>query len=243
MNPYEAPRAQPDAPVTAGLSPSLQDAIAGRYEFSVGEVMSEAWDLIKGMKASFWGAAVVIGIIYVVFETIAAIALGLFLTNDANLLVRQTFNAVIGALMTPLTMGLQMMCVRRALGLPVSFGTAFKYLSRGGTALAGAVLVLILSGLGLLLLVLPGIYLIVGYLLTTQLICDAKLPAWTAMETSRKAITRKWWRVLELMLGVAILTGLSALGLLIPLIWTIPWAMMTTAVLYRRIFYAQAPLP
>jgi hypothetical protein len=24
---------------------------------------------------------------------------------------------------------------------------------------------------------------------------------------------------------------------------SIPWAMMTTAVLYRRIFYAQAPLP
>jgi hypothetical protein len=58
------------------------------------------------------------------------------------------------------------------------------------------------------------------------------------MTTSRQAIRHKWWRVFGLGLLVALLTGVSALGLLIPLIWTIPWAMMTTGVLYRRIFYA-----
>jgi len=58
------------------------------------------------------------------------------------------------------------------------------------------------------------------------------------METSRKSVTHRWWKVLGLSLVVGILTGVSALGLLIPLIWTIPWMMMTLAVLYRRIFYA-----
>ena len=58
------------------------------------------------------------------------------------------------------------------------------------------------------------------------------------METSRRAITHRWWSVLGLGLLVGLLMGVSALGLLIPLIWTFPWAMMTTAVLYKRIFYA-----
>ena len=50
--------------------------------------------------------------------------------------------------------------------------------------------------------------------------------------------------MLGLGLLVGLLTAVSALGLLIPLIWTIPWAMMTIGVLYRRIFYAPpAPAP
>jgi hypothetical protein len=242
-NPYEAPRAELDAAApTSGLSQSLQDAIAGRYDFTIGEVMDEAWRLVKGMKASFWGAAIVVGVIYVAFDLIVGLIAGMF-TETPNWLVKQAFRAVVGVLMTPFTMGLQMMCVRRAMGMPISFGTAFSYFPRAGTALVGALLVLFLTYLGMALLVIPGVYLFTAYMLTTPLICDAELSAWNAMETSRKAITHRWWRVFGLSLVVALLAGLSALGLLIPLIWTIPWAMMTTAVLYRRIFHAHAPPP
>jgi len=241
-NPYAAPRAELDeAPKTSALSPSLQDAIEGRYDFTVGEVMDEAWRLVKGMKASFWGAAIVIGLIYLVFDTICGLIFGLFLGDDPGFAMKQTFEGVIGALMTPFTMGLQMMCVRRALGMPISFSTAFSFFPRAGVALGGALLVLVLTMLGTVLLIIPGIYLTVAYSLTTQLIADRELPAWDAMETSRSAITRKWWRVLGLFLLVGLLTGVSALGLLIPLIWTIPWAMMATAVLYKRIFYSSPP--
>jgi hypothetical protein len=241
-NPYEAPRAELDAaPATGALSPSLQDAIAGRYDFTVSDVMDEAWRLVKGMKASFWGAAIVIGLIYLVVSTLASLILTVFLHSPANTIVKQIFNSVVGVLMTPFTMGLHMMCVRRALGLPVSFGTAFSYFPRAGTAMVGALGVLILGYLGLLLLVLPGIYLLIAYSLTTQLICDRELPAWDAMETSRRAIKHKWWSVFGLGLLVGLMVVVSALGLLIPLIWTIPWAMMTSGVLYKRIFYYAAP--
>ena len=243
-NPYEAPRAELNgAAATSGLSPSLQDAIAGRYNFTIGEVMDEAWRLVKGMKASFWGAAIVVGIIYLAFDAIAGFAVGMFFSGPPNAFVKQAFRGVVGVLMTPFTMGLQMMCVRRAMGIPISFGTAFSYFPRAGTALAGALLVLVLTYLGMALLVIPGVYLFVAYLLTTPLIGAAELSAWKAMETSRKAITHRWWRVFGLSLVVGLLTGLSAIALLIPLIWTIPWAMMTTAVLYRRIFHASAPPP
>jgi hypothetical protein len=241
-NPYEAPRADlHEAPTASALSPSLQDAIAGRYAFTVGDVMDEAWQLVKGMKASFWGAAIVIGLIYLVFETICALILGMFLTEEPNFAVKRIFEGVVGALMTPFTMGLQMLCVRRALGMPVSFSTAFSFFPRAGVALGGALLVLLFTLLGSLLLVLPGIYLSFAYLLTTQLICDRELSAREAMRTSSKAIAHKWWSVFGLSLLVGLLTVLSALGLLIPLIWTIPWAMMTTAVLYKRIFYGAGP--
>jgi hypothetical protein len=241
VNPYQPPKAELDVVARVPVLPaSIEDAIAGRYDFRVADVMGDAWQLTKGFKASFWGAAVIVGIVYLVVQTIFAVVLGMFITERPNALVRSVFNGIVGALMTPMMMGLQMMCVRRALGAPVSFATAFSYFSRAGTALVGGVLVLLLTYAGLALLVIPGIYLGTAYLLTTQLIGDQEMSAWQAMETSRKAITHRWLRVLGLWLLVGLLTGLSALGLLVPLVWTLPWAMMVTGVLYRRIFYASS---
>jgi uncharacterized membrane protein len=149
---------------------------------------------------------------------------------------------VIAALATPLSMGVPMMCVRRALDQPISFSTAFSHFSRSGTALAGAVLVLIFSSLGTLAPIIPGIYLINAYQLTTQLICDQGLSAGEAMRTGRRAITHRWWSVFALQFLVALIVLVSGIfGILIPLVWTVPWAFMTTAVLYRRIFYASTP--
>jgi hypothetical protein len=55
------------------------------------------------------------------------------------------------------------------------------------------------------------------------------------METSRKAITKKWLKMFLTGLVAAVLTTLSGL-LLIPLIWTLPWFVLVTAVVYRRMF-------
>jgi hypothetical protein len=240
-NPYEAPREAPAAAAPAGeLSPNLEDAIAGRYQFTIGEVMSEAWQLIKGMKWTFWSAALVIGIIWVVLNQMVTLAVGMVLTGTAKTVVQQIVGGIIGIVMAPLSVGIQMMCVRRALGLPIEFGTAFSYLHRGAAIIVASLLVILLGYLGLALLIIPGVYLFIAYSLTAQLIADQGLGVWQAMETSRKAITRRWWGVAGLLLVVGLLTMLSAIALLIPLIWTIPWSMMATGVLYRRIFYANA---
>jgi hypothetical protein len=243
VNPYAPPRAELEVAPTFGRTASLENAVEGRYDFRVGEVMDEAWTLVKGMKASFWGAAVVIGIIYLIVDTVGSVVLAMIVGENPNTLVKSVHSAIVGVVMTPLTMGLEMMCVRRALGAPISFSTAFSYFSRSGPAILGALLVVFLTYLGFALLIIPGIYLGIGYQLSTQLICDQELPAWRAMETSRRAIHHKWWSVLGLMLVVGLLTAISALLLLIPLIWTLPWAMMTSGVLYRRIFFAAAPPP
>ncbi len=245
-NPYEPPRAELDAsaPPATGFSPNLAAAVEGRYTFTVGEVMDEAWQLVKGMKGTFWSAAVLIGIIqWVASSTVQRISSFFLPSNTWGLVVaQQLVNGVAGALLTPVTMGLTMMCVRRALGAPISFSNAFSYVSKSGTtAIVAAVLVVLATYAGLLVLIIPGIYLMVAYSFVIQLVGDQGLSPWQAMEVSRKAVTHRWWSVFGLGLLVALLTGVSALGLLIPLIWTIPWMMMTIAVLYRRMFYAVDP--
>ena len=243
-NPYAPPQAALDLEPRVGMAANLEAAVEGRYDFTVGEVMDEAWRLVKGMKASFWGAAVIVVLIDVLFDAICGVVFGFFRTTPPNAIVKQVFRAIVGALATPLTMGMTMMCVRRALGAPISFGTAFSYYAKSLPALGCALLVLLLTAAGLFALVLPGLYLSVAYSFAIQLVCDQGLSPWQAMEISRRAVKHRWWSVLGLGLLVGLLTAVSALGLLIPLIWTIPWAMMTIGVLYRRIFYAPpAPAP
>jgi len=104
------------------------------------------------------------------------------------------------------------------------------------TALLAGFLTTILTYLGIFLLIIPGMYLAIAYCMTMFLIADRNLGAWQAMETSRQAVTKRWFKFFGLLLLVGLLVGASALPLGIPLIWTIPWAINVLGVVYRRTF-------
>jgi hypothetical protein len=80
----------------------------------------------------------------------------------------------------------------------------------------------ILVSLGLLALILPGIYLAVGYVFAPFFIIFGKLEFWEAMKTSRRLVHREWLSVFGfiLILGLLNLAGVLALG--IGVIFTIP---------------------
>jgi hypothetical protein len=68
----------------------------------------------------------------------------------------------------------------------------------------------ILILIGMVCLILPGIYLAVCWVFTYVLVRDKGLAFWDAMELGRKAITRQWFRVF----GLVLLIGLMAAILL-----------------------------
>jgi hypothetical protein len=231
-NPYRPPKAPLDLAMPVGLSGSFEDAVAGRYDFRIGEVMREAWGLVSGFKGPFWAAAILFyGLLFC-----ATFALRSVFGNGLNFVARILVQAVITALMTPLLVGLVAMAVRGAAGQPVSFSMAFSCLRRAPVFIVAGFLTTALTYVGLVFLVIPGVYLSIAYGMTFPLLAFSQLGPWEAMEASRNAITHHWWRVGFLYLTVVILTGLSALPLLIPLIWTAPWAFLVLAVLYRRMF-------
>ncbi len=230
-NPYEAPRADVNAQaVEPGPSGSLEDALAGRYSFDIGQVMSEAWELTRGMKASFWGAAI---IVYAVL-----FVLGLIATSVAgqSAVMRFIPSILLGILGPVLFIGLIMMGVRRAAGLPVSFATAFSCFDRAVTVLLASLLSTLLTYIGLVLIILPGIYLAIAYSMTMPLIADRHLSPWQAIETSRKAVTKHWFQYFGLLFVVGLLVFVSAIPLGIGVIWTAPWAINVIGVVYRRTF-------
>src|SRR5438477_11443919 len=103
VNPYEAPRAELDAAPASGPQANLADAVAGRYSFTVGEVMDEAWRLVKGMKGTFWGAGIVVGLIFLAFNALCGVVLAA-VVRTTNPIANFVLNGLVGALMTPLLM-------------------------------------------------------------------------------------------------------------------------------------------
>ncbi len=230
MNPYAAPAAVLDQPAPSGGG--LEDAIAGKYHFEMGEVMREAWQITKGFKAPVWGAMVVAWGLLIVLSLINTLVLAKILGSASQFLV----SLAIGVAFYPLGVGIMMMGVRRAAGLPVSFSTAFNYFDRMGSALLAGLLATVLMYLGLLLLIIPGIYLGVAYYMTLPLLGDRNLSAWQALEASRKAVSKQWFAVAGLFFVVGLIAMVSMLPLGIGLIWTAPWAVAVMGVLYKRIY-------
>jgi hypothetical protein len=97
--------------------------------------------------------------------------------------------------------GLCLVFLKRIRGQPAriadlffGFGTAFVQL-----LLVGLVSVL-LSSIGMCCLFLPGIYLVVAWTFGVPLVADRRLEFWTAMELSRKMVTRVWFEVFALLI-------------------------------------------
>jgi uncharacterized membrane protein len=82
--------------------------------------------------------------------------------------------------------------------------------------LAGFVTAL-LTWLGFLCLVLPGIYLSVAWMFTLPLVMDKHLDFWSAMEVSRKVVTRHWFKCLGLSIVLLLLPFAGLLALFVGL--------------------------
>jgi hypothetical protein len=138
--------------------------------------------------------------------------------------------------------GLDYMFIRRIRGEEVQIGDVFGGFNLALLDLTMAGLVKwLLTSLGLILCILPGIYLAVGYVFALPLVVDKKMDFWTAMEVSRRVVHEHWWSVfaLVIVLGLVALAGflLCGIGELI----TIPVASAALMYVYEDLFSAPAP--
>lgn len=80
----------------------------------------------------------------------------------------------------------------------------------------------IFAAVGLLLLIVPGVYLMVGYLFALLMAIFGGLDFWNSLEYSRRLIHVKWWKFFFLTLLLIILNVLGALLFVVGLIVTLP---------------------
>ena len=104
------------------------------------------------------------------------------------------------------------------------------------TALVGGVL----TGIGFLLLIIPGVYLLVGYLFASSLVVDRRLDFWPALELSRRTVNPIWFGMFGFLLLLMLLNLAGAVALGIGLLVTVPLTCCTVTAAYADIFGLQS---
>lgn len=183
--------------------------------------MERSWKLVRKHSGLLVGASAVVLVVSVLLDLIP--------------LVGTVANAVLGL---ALWGGLDWLFLKLIRGQRADFLDTFVgfQISFVPLMLAGIVTTVLVS-LGLVLCLIPGIYLIVAWLgFSPLLIIDKRMDFWSALELSRKVVTTNWWSVFALFVLTAIVFLGGLVGLLIGVFFTLPLATGAVVYAYEDIF-------
>lgn len=185
------------------------EALTGEGELQVMECLGRGWLLVREHPALILGGTALV--LVILLAAALATCVGGFISL-----------AISGALHG----GLLLMYLRLRRGQPANLATVFSCF---GTAFVPLMFVWIithfLSGLGLVLCLVPGLVLKVLWVFSLMLAADRGLDFWTAMETSRKAVMRQPFAV----------AGLLTVAYLPLLIYTV-WSSYDASVYFMNVF-------
>ena len=114
--------------------------------------------------------------------------------------------------------------------------TLFEPYNQSLQLMAMYILMVLLILAGYALFILPGIYLSIAYAFAPYLITEKGMGVWEALETSRKAINKFWWRYFGLMLVGMLIFFVGSIPLLVGLLWALPILAIATGEVFAHTF-------
>ncbi len=224
-----------DKEEAAGAGEAPPQGLAG---VSISALVGEAWEKTRGVKGPIWaGSAVMYAVMLIVFAGASWLLPqpggGMGMAGmGADFLLQMCSNAVMAIFFA----GIVNMGIRRVAGRQVGWRMVLDGLPIAGKLAVAGILQSLLIMIGFFLLILPGIYLTVGYSMTLPLIIDRGMSPWEAMEASRKAVHKEWWKIFALFLVMGLLLLLATLPFGLGLIWVWPMTVLLGALVYRALF-------
>lgn len=210
---------------------SIERTLAGEAELEIMPVLREAWARIDGIKG------IVVGGLLLIYAAMVAASwlLGQIFGVDEQTLAGSTITQlVLMMIVYPFFAGVFMLGLRRSVGQPVRFEEQFTFYRELMPIVAVGALQSLVTFLGFMLLILPGIYLTFALCLAVPLKAERNLPIADCLLMSVRLVNRKFFEVAVLTLASGALALLGVLSL-IGWIWTIPWTLMILAIIYRQL--------
>jgi len=128
------------------------------------------------------------------------------------------------------------MGIHRSVDADINASSVLGYYKQVIPITALILLMSLLIMLGTLLLVIPGIYLGIAYMMALALMMDRNMGIWEALETSRKAISKHWFKIFFIYLLLFLLMVAAMIPVFIGLIWVLPMLAIVQGVMYKYIF-------
>lgn len=212
---------------------TLQEAIDYPYDFSISEIISEGWASVKGAKLPIF----LIGLIIMVATVLLYLVAGLIFSGLSE---QAAALAILPIELIAFTLGLGLIIVSLKLSNRETVNVWQDFLSFRHYFWPLCLMVIVtglVTTLGFILLIIPGIYLVTAYSLTYWiLIIHPDAGFWNIMEASRKIVTRHWFKFFFLNLILGIIVSISAIPFGIGLIWTVPLFTLSYATIFKKIF-------
>jgi len=191
------------------------EILARGHELDIFSCLGRAFEKIQG---DFWPIVGVSTVVLLLLSASGATGVGL----------------VIGG---PLVGGLYMYYLKLIRRQKADMESAFSGFTIAFLQLfLGALVVGILTLIGALFCLVPGIYLGVAWKFTLPLIIDKRLDFWPAMELSRKVVNRYWWSLFGLLLVSGLLNLAGILLCFVGTFVTAPITMLALMYAYEDIF-------
>ena len=172
------------------------------------------------------------------------------------------FRSISQLILYPLVISIMILGIKRSIDLPVKSEMIFDYyhyfLRLVGALIAIYIVTFIPISLGMFSIMVAqhldsvvlrillwllglgffaaGVYLLYAYMFTGMLIAEKNRGIWSALETSRRAVSMHWFKLFFLMVLSMLVLIVSIIPLFIGLIWAGPWVNCTWGVVYRTIF-------
>ena len=208
----------------------IDQTLAGESRLEIGEVISEAWQLTSGVKLLLFGGIVFV-LASMIIVSVLATVFGLDYLQGGGSQITQLIATI---LLYPFLTGVLMIGLKHSVGMPVS---ANEFLAHYGSILtiaAVGVLQSLAIGVGMVLLILPGLYLSVALSLAIPLHVEKQLGIIDSLVTSLKLINKHFLTVLLLLILAAVVL-MASIVTIIGLIWSIPWMIMVFSIIYRQL--------
>ncbi|RCU52691.1 MULTISPECIES: hypothetical protein [Corallincola] len=233
-------------------SPAIQRAISGEYSVSVKQVLKKSWQLTQQNKLPVLFAFLFAVAINIGAQHIMSLMLGG--GEGGNEGIDGVANLIATLIAAPFWGGLDMMALRRSRGAPVQVTDVFNYLKYFAPLALVQVLITILLQLGLVLLLLPAIYLAVGTSFAIMLMLDRGISPTKAVYLSIRAAHHQWFKLFLVFLALTPAMGLAAIPLAVYLsgqgmeqvqstmmfslllIWAVPMLYFAKGVMFDAIF-------
>lgn len=213
------------------MSSFSADLVDRDYEVKIGEYFSRGWEIFKAKAPLFILFTFVLVLIQVVISVLPFPLGARSEDGPGGGILNLAFNIVAPAL----SAGYYFVAFQLARGRSAVFNDFFQGFNKFLPIFLTALVSTILTAIGFVLLILPGIYLAIAYLFAQPLVIDKNADFWQAMETSRKLITKKWFSFLGLMLLIFLLNLAGAMLLGVGLFVTLPLSMCIITAAYEDI--------
>lgn len=221
---------------------NLDSALKGEYQLNVKEILQEGWELTKRGKRVILLGMFLIMLVAAICSGIAFSMLGTYNLNELTPGNRLFLDISLTVLISPFIAAITMAGISNSVGAVSHSSFLFHFVPRILVLSVASVLVSAVVQLGMLLLIVPGLFLAMATSFTIPLLLDKGVTPARAMMISIKVVSYKWLDFAKIYGFFALLGLLVVVTLGVAIFWIAPYYFNVKGILYREVFGIQVKI-